>query len=213
MPIDLKDVLEALPDGVIVIDAGGHVVDSNGEACRILERSAETLAGMPLAEALEAFEPMATQVAAALRDGTAMIAREIGIQSRSGRRSTLDIAVSPLAGGPEGAVITLRDQPVSSELQHLAAQRDRLQAFGHIAAGIAHEVKNPLGGIRGVAAVVGIGADALYKHGALDAGRVHFGDQLLGRVRGFEVPAARQAGRIQRIGLEISGDRVRVRVE
>lgn len=155
MPIDLKDVLEALPDGVIVIDAGGHVVDSNGEACRILERSAETLAGMPLAEALEAFEPMATQVAAALLDGTAMIAREIGIQSRSGRRSTLDIAVSPLAGGPEGAVITLRDQTVSSELQHLAAQRDRLQAFGHIAAGIAHEVKNPLGGIRGAAELLG----------------------------------------------------------
>ena len=45
MAVDLRKVLEVLADGVIVVDAGLHVLDANSEACRLLDCSAEWIAG------------------------------------------------------------------------------------------------------------------------------------------------------------------------
>jgi two-component system nitrogen regulation sensor histidine kinase GlnL len=51
-------------------------------------------------------------------------------------------------------VLALRDRTIQRSLQERVNERERLSAFGHIAAGIAHEVKNPLGGIRGAAEIL-----------------------------------------------------------
>ena len=53
MPVDLKEVLESLPDGIVVLDRSGQVVEINAEACRILECSAEVIFGKVLGEALD----------------------------------------------------------------------------------------------------------------------------------------------------------------
>jgi two-component system nitrogen regulation sensor histidine kinase GlnL len=55
---------------------------------------------------------------------------------------------------PPGAVIALRDRTVRNSLREIVSQREQLASYGHIAAGIAHEVKNPLGGIRGAAELI-----------------------------------------------------------
>ncbi len=51
--------------------------------------------------------------------------------------------------------------PFPKSLKRTAAERERLATFGQIAAGIAHEVKNPLGGIRGAAELLGRRAEDL----------------------------------------------------
>jgi two-component system nitrogen regulation sensor histidine kinase GlnL len=48
-------------------------------------------------------------------------------------------------------VIVLRDRTIQKSLEDMVEDRESISAFGNIAAGIAHEVKNPLGGIRGAA--------------------------------------------------------------
>jgi two-component system nitrogen regulation sensor histidine kinase GlnL len=49
----------------------------------------------------------------------------------------------------DGAVLVLRDRSAHRRLEQLEAERERFAAFGRIAAGLAHEIRNPLGGIRG----------------------------------------------------------------
>jgi two-component system nitrogen regulation sensor histidine kinase GlnL len=79
---------------------------------------------------------------------------ELRISKRFEDELVVDVAASPLfddAGPPSGAVLVLRDRTIQRTLEKLVADRESITAFGNIAAGIAHEVKNPLGGIRGAA--------------------------------------------------------------
>ena len=81
---DLQDVLDAVLDGVIVVDDGGSVLRVNSEACRILETSAETATGEPLARLLgpdHAVSALAAQVGAERR---AAIVDDLRIERRYG---------------------------------------------------------------------------------------------------------------------------------
>jgi two-component system nitrogen regulation sensor histidine kinase GlnL len=80
---------------------------------------------------------------------------DVPLARRFGADAELDLAVSPLPEEPGepagGVVVVIRDRTIGNSLREEASQREQLASYGHIAAGIAHEVKNPLGGIRGAA--------------------------------------------------------------
>jgi two-component system nitrogen regulation sensor histidine kinase GlnL len=152
----LAHVIDALMSGVVVVDADGVVREMNGEACRILETSAESARRQPVEAALGPL--LAKLVRGVLASGRAMVENEIRIARRYASAPLLaEIALSPLyerSGGIDGIVVEIRDRSIQSELRDAAFERERMSAFGRVAAGIAHEVKNPLGGIRGAAEIV-----------------------------------------------------------
>jgi two-component system nitrogen regulation sensor histidine kinase GlnL len=70
----------------------------------------------------------------------------------------VDAAVAPLAdsaGRAEGVVVGLRDRTFGAALREVERERADAATLGQIASGIAHEVRNPLGGIRGAAELLG----------------------------------------------------------
>jgi two-component system nitrogen regulation sensor histidine kinase GlnL len=152
---DLKDVLEAVLDGVVVVDREGRVELVNGEACRMLETSAEFAAGLPLARVADpAFEALVRSV---LELGRPAVQDDRVLARRFSPDLILDVAAAPLWGDGRvisGVVLALRDRTIHRSLAERAAERERLSAYGTIASGIAHEVKNPLGGIRGAAEIL-----------------------------------------------------------
>ncbi len=156
MPLDYPNLLDAMLDGVIVLDADGGVAHVNAEACRILEVSAETLAGCEVERLLGRDHPLAGLVRSALASSRATIENDVRVERRFEPDLEVDIAVSPLPGdddaaslGAGGILVSLRDHTVRNSLREIVSQRDQLASYGQIAAGIAHELKNPLGGIRG----------------------------------------------------------------
>ncbi len=158
---DLGHVLDALLDGVIVLDPNGRVERLNAEACRILEGSAETLSGQAVERLLGPGHGVARLARATLASGSSAAESAQPVERRHERSLVVDVAVAPLldaAGVLDGAVIVLHDRTLQHGLELQEASRERLDAFGRIAAGLAHEIKNPLGGIRGAAELIALRA-------------------------------------------------------
>jgi len=157
MARDLSGVLDAVLAGVVVLDAEGRVELINTAACRFLETSEESARGLPVERLLGAGHAVARLARSVLASGGSAVENACRVESRLEPNLTIDVAASPLfdsAGRVDGVAVVLRDSTIRQSLQGLVAERETQEAFGRIAAGVAHEVKNPLGGIRGAAEIL-----------------------------------------------------------
>lgn len=154
---DLQRVIDAVLDGVVVVDEDGRVEFLNAEACRILETSVEAAILTPLDQIVGPDHALAKVVQTVLGTGRSCIESEQPVLRRFEPDLVVDVAASPLLEEDRactGVVLALRDRTIQRTLAEWVSEREQLSAFGRIAAGIAHEVKNPLGGIRGAAELV-----------------------------------------------------------
>lgn len=159
----LSRILDAMLDGVIVLDPTGAIERINDEACRVLECSAETATGKPLGEFAGPDHPMVAVARQVQRTRQPLMEDDVPLARRFSSPAEIDVAVSPIPEEPGehggGVVVVLRDRTIGNTLREQASQLEQLVRYGHIAAGIAHEVKNPLGGIRGAAELLEQRAD------------------------------------------------------
>jgi two-component system nitrogen regulation sensor histidine kinase GlnL len=148
------DILTGIIDGVAVTDAEGRV--------RIWNRAAEEMTEIPAAEAigkniravLSDTPAVVSQIEKTVSSGRSYSDYEAEIVVKHGPPHPVGIVTSMLTddeGRPTGVILTIRDQTGVRDLKERMRRSDRLATLGLIAAGIAHEVKNPLVGIRGAA--------------------------------------------------------------
>lgn len=154
--LDLEQVFDAILDGVVVVDDLGRVERMNGAARRILGLSAshsgpvkgEALAAMPGAQLFS------SELRRTLEEGTSCVLHDMPLLREGDDEAVIDITTVPLTrqdGSVEGAAVVLRDGTIGATLREAREAQVQDRVFGRMATGIAHEVKNPLGGIRGAA--------------------------------------------------------------
>lgn len=154
MARDPSGVLDAVLAAIVVLDERGCVELVNAAACRMLELGPDAARGRRVEELLGPDHSLARLARSVLESGRSAAEDGCQMQRRGGEERTVDVAASPLfdaSGEHDGAVLVLRDSTLQRSLQRVSAEREQLSALGGIAAGVAHEVKNPLGGIRGAA--------------------------------------------------------------
>jgi two-component system nitrogen regulation sensor histidine kinase GlnL len=200
---ELRTVLDAVPDGVIVLDVNGKVEQVNAEACRILQSSDDALRELAVERLLGPEHALARLARGVLAEVRSTRASDQRVERRLEDDLLVDVAVSPLVdsnGRLDGVVIVLRDRTLQHTLQSQVEGRQRLDAFGRVAAGLAHEIKNPLGGIRGAAELIAMRSeDAKTKEAAELVARE--ARRIATLVDDFTVFAERDALRVEETNL------------
>jgi len=153
------DLVAALPIPVLLLAPDGALVVANGAAETLLNASQSTLRERGWASGLAAGSILVTLVADARERGGDITAFDIELAFIGGRSVRADVFVTPLTDAPGWTILTIQARLVATlvdrQLVHQGAARS---AIG-VAAMLAHEIKNPLSGIRGAAQLLAANAD------------------------------------------------------
>ncbi|MFQ5881372.1 MAG: nitrogen regulation protein NR(II) [Candidatus Methylomirabilales bacterium] len=148
-----EDLLGSLQDGLVVVDRELRVASLNPAAEDLLGISATTARDKPLWSVVGDASPLIALMDRAFETGRAHAEHEISVLNPGGKVSVSAIA-SLLAdhnGEAKGGVLVLRDLTRIRELEEQVRRAERLTALGTLVAGMAHEIRNPLMGVRGAA--------------------------------------------------------------
>src|SRR6476646_5584024 len=161
--ISWEQILANLDDGVIALDTQSKIIFFN-EASEMLTDISSGTAVDHSFEKIFKREPWLIEL---VKTTHAPPHKRAGVEgdlvSRWGRRLPVGVTVSPLRdrqGQFIGTILLLRDIKRRKELEEDLKRADRLALMGTLAAGLAHEIRNPLGGIKGAAQLLRRSADS-----------------------------------------------------
>ena len=145
-----QNVIDSLPSGLVTTDPSQHVLTFNHAAERICGMSAEAVVGHPVAEVLQ----LPAELTEAFKRGLGRTgARRLEHKFRRGDGRAIDMGLSAThvdtPNGTAGFLITFQDLTDVKRLERDAQLQSRLAAVGEMAAGIAHEIRNPLASMSG----------------------------------------------------------------
>jgi two-component system sensor histidine kinase PilS (NtrC family) len=141
-----KHVVDNIPSGIITADTQGRVNLINDTACGILGARRDEVSGKRIEEVLAGLELSGSR-------GESRLPRpEIFFRRSDGAEIFLGFSSSPLRdaeGKVIGRVVIFQDLTPVKQMEERIRIADRLAGVGELAAGLAHEVRNPLASIAG----------------------------------------------------------------
>ena len=147
-------VLSALPVPVLVVDSGDNIAYVNPAAEQFFQGSAALLSGVNLQDIIPQDSPLLALVHKSRRRGYSM--SEYGVHLSTPRIGdhTVAIDAAPLGERPGDIIITLHERSMAGRIDQSLVHRDAARSVTAMAAVLAHEIKNPLSGVRGAAQLI-----------------------------------------------------------
>lgn len=153
-------VLNTLPDPVLMVGEDGAVLYANLAAENFFGASAEFLCSRNLQDIVPADSPLFSLVQQVQQGGHSVFEYGVTVATPRVRSRFVAIQVSPVAESAGSVVVTLRERSITDRIEHQLSHRSAARSVTGMAAVLAHEIKNPLSGIRGAAQLLEHNANA-----------------------------------------------------
>ena len=144
-----QHVIDSLPSGLATTDHAGRILTFNRAAELITGHSFASVIGRQIGTVLQLPEETITALTADLGSGRGR--RMEGLYLRAGQHIEIGLSAANLEtpGGRTGYLFSFQDVTDFKKLERDARLQQRLAAVGEMAAGIAHEIRNPLASMSG----------------------------------------------------------------
>ena len=149
---DLRLVLDSLPQAVIVTDKNNAILYANMAAENVFRASSSYLLKHNMEKIVPFGSPVLGLVKQVMTKGAPVNEYQIDISSpRTGEGKIVDVYAAPLADNSPKAILVFRERSMADRIDRQLSHRSAARSVTGLAAMLAHEIKNPLSGIRGAA--------------------------------------------------------------
>jgi two-component system sensor histidine kinase HydH len=175
MELYTRNVIDSMPAGLVTLDEQYRIVSFNDKAQGIFSAHGKALVGKSLDSLTGKGQ---CEIAPLIRQGREVIEQAMECQRENGETVPVKVSASRLIdkdGKPLGTVLIIRDMREIRLMEEALERSRRHAALGRMAAGIAHEIRNPLGTLRGF-------AQYFSKFGSIDPHAEEYVELMVGEV-------------------------------
>src|SRR5665811_1612554 len=152
VPSQSEAILNALPNPVLLVAPDGRIVDANMAAESFFEISTQFLQRQSLKELVPFGSPLLALIDQVRSSGSPVNEYKVDLGTpRIGGDRQVDLHVAPLTERPGHIVVMLQERTIADKMDRQLTHRSAARSVIALAAMLAHEIKNPLSGIRGAA--------------------------------------------------------------
>jgi len=149
---DLSLVLDSLPQAVLITDKDNAIHYANTAAESTFQASSSFLLRHKMKQIVPPGSPVLGLIEQVMRKQGPVNEYQIDISSpRIGEGKIVDMYAAPLADNSDQAILVFRERGMADRIERQLTHRGAARSVTGLAAMLAHEIKNPLSGIRGAA--------------------------------------------------------------
>ena len=199
-------LIEALPAAIIVVDREGDCRMLNAAAEDLLHVGRKNLVGRRLSEVIPEDCPLFSLIEQCRLGRSAISDAEMSIDGPRLHLQHVSIEVAPLDDPHGSVVLAMRDRSLEHRMARQGAAAEAAQSVRSMAGMLAHEIKNPLAGIRGAAQL--LESKVGPAEAALAALIREESDRIVGLVNGVEIFADDRAPVLSEVNVHEALDHV-----
>ena len=145
-------ILDALPHPVIMVGENNQILHNNVAAEAFFRAGSASLQQKTIQYFLPFSSPLLALIEQVRRTGSPVNEYKVDVSSpRLGHEQIVDLHVAPVVELPSAVVILFQKRTIADKMDRQLTHRSAARTVSGLAAMLAHEIKNPLAGIRGAA--------------------------------------------------------------
>ena len=143
--------LNALADAILVIDRVNAIRFANLAAENLLRSGRKTICSRSLAQYFPEDSPIFSLLKQARETGNSVADSDSSLESRQRAIPHVAVQASPVGDGAGSIVLSFRERSIAHQIDRQLSHRNAARSVSAMAALLAHEIRNPLSGIKGAA--------------------------------------------------------------
>lgn len=140
----LQSIIDSIPSALVAVDGQGRVTHWNRTAAREGAIDPEAAIGRPFAELFPFLQTHMEPLRQAVADCRPLKCERLPVPTGTDTRY-VDVMVYPLVHDSGGSVVRIDDVTERVRIEEMMVQTEKMMSVGGLAAGMAHEINNPLG--------------------------------------------------------------------